>query len=134
MSPSGSLDVPKWLSAYREAWHSRDPQAAAALFAPGSHYHEQPYEEPFHGPEGVREYWTKVTSTQDEVNLRWGTPFVDGNRAAVEWWVTLLNDGAEVTLAGAMILVFEDEGLCSDLREYFEFSEGHQTPPAGWGE
>lgn len=126
-------DVPKWLDSYRDAWHSRDPEAAAALFAPGSRYFEKPYDEPFNGPEGVRDYWTKVTSTQDELNLRWGTPLVVGNRAAVEWWVTLLNHGAAVTLAGAMILVFGDDGLCAELREYFEFSEGHQTPPAGWG-
>ena len=131
---TSSVDVQKWLDAYRGAWHDRDPDAAAALFAPGARYHDQPYQEPYRGPEGVHEYWTKVTSTQDEVNLRWGAPLVVGDRAAVEWWVTLLVDGAETTLAGAMVLVFTEDGRCGELREYFAISEGHQSPPAGWGE
>lgn len=127
-------DVVDWLEAYRKAWESRDPDAAAALFTSDSRYREMPYQEPFEGSQGVHDYWTRVTETQSEVRFRYGTPIVEGKRAAAEWWVTMLNGGVEVTLAGEFYLTFDDSGKCSDLREYWHFSEGRVEPPAGWGE
>ncbi len=126
--------VIEWLDGYRVAWEQRDPEAAAALFTEDASYREQPYQEPFLGRVGVREYWTNVTATQSGVKFRYGTPVVNGNRAAAEWWVTMQNGGADVTLAGEFMLTFDDSGLCSDLREYWHFSEGQLEPHAGWGE
>lgn len=123
-----------WLDAYKAAWEGRDADAAAALFSSDSLYREQPYAEPFHGPQGVHDYWTGVTATQSDIVFRYGTPVVSGNRAAVEWWVTMLNGGAEVTLAGEFLLIFDDAGLCRELREYWHFSEGRLEPTAGWGD
>lgn len=129
-----SLTVDEWIDGYRTAWENRDPDAAAALFTHDASYRETPYSEPARGQDGVRAYWAGVTSTQQEVRLLTGTPVVDGDRAAVEWWVTMLNGGAEVTLAGEFLLRFDENGLCRELREYWHFSEGRLTPPAGWGE
>jgi nuclear transport factor 2 (NTF2) superfamily protein len=129
-----SLTVADWLAEYRRAWIERDPDAAAALFTEGSLYREQPYDEPFAGPAGVRDYWARVTETQEDVELEYGIPVVDGNRVAVEWWVTMLNGGAEITLAGEFMLRFDENGLCRELREYWHVGEGRTRPPAGWGE
>ena len=125
--------VDRWLEAYRVAWETRDADAAAALFTADAQYREQPYQEAFDGRQGVHDYWTKVTATQSDIRFRSGTPIVDGDRAAVEWWVTLKNDGFEVTLAGEFYLVFEGE-LVRELRDYWHFGEGALVPPAGWGE
>jgi hypothetical protein len=127
------MTVADWLAEYRRAWIERDPDAAAALFSEGAPYREQPYQEPFLGPPGVRDYWARVTATQEDVELQYGTPVVEGNRAAVEWWVTLRNEGAEVTLAGEFMLRFDENGLCEELREYWHFAEGRLSPPSGWG-
>lgn len=126
--------VIEWLEGYRAAWEQRDPEAAAALFTDDTSYREQPYQEPFRGRSGVRDYWAGVTATQEDVKFSYGTPVVDGNRAAVEWWVTMRNGGADVTLAGGFMLTFDGSGLCSDFREYWHFSEGRLEPHAGWGE
>lgn len=128
-----SIDVGKWLDGYRLAWENRDPDAAAALFSQDASYLEQPYAEPFLGREGVRSYWERVTATQEDVKVRYGTPVTLGNRAAVEWWVTMRNGGMDVTLAGEFLLVFDEEGHVRTLREYWHFSEGQLEPPAGWG-
>ena len=93
-----AMTVDQWLDGYRDAWERRDPAAAAALFSEDSLYREQPYQAPFPGREGVRDYWTTVTATQDDVRVRYGSPVSVGNRAAVEWWVTMRNGGADVTL------------------------------------
>lgn len=129
-----SLTVDAWLEGYRVAWETRDPEAAAALFTEDASYREEPYAEPFQGRDGVRDYWARVTATQEDVEFRSGTPIVAGDRAAVEWWVTLRNGGMDVTLAGEFWLVFDEAGLCRELREYWHFGEGRRTPPAGWGE
>jgi len=128
-----SRTVEQWLEGYRVAWESRDPEAAAALFTEDATYLEDPYAEPFHGRDGVRDYWARVTATQEAVEFRSGIPIVDGPRAAVEWWVTLRNGGVDVTLAGEFWLEFDGSGRCRTLREYWHVGEGRRTPPAGWG-
>lgn len=125
--------VREWLAGYRQAWEERDADAAAALFTEDALYREQPYEEPHRGRQGVHEYWSTVTSTQSDIRVRYGEIVLHGSHAAVEWWVTLRNDGAEVTLAGEFFLVFEESGLVRELREYWHYSPGTVEPPVGWG-
>jgi nuclear transport factor 2 (NTF2) superfamily protein len=129
-----ALTIAEWLEGYRLAWETRDPDAAAALFTDDARYREEPYAEPFVGRAGVRDYWARVTATQEDVEFRSGTPLTVGDRAAVEWWVTLRNGGVEVTLAGEFWLAFDDAGLCRELREYWHVGDGRRTPPAGWGD
>ncbi|MGP6203676.1 nuclear transport factor 2 family protein [Microbacterium sp. F2] len=126
--------VQQWLDDYRTAWETRDADAAAALFTDDATYREQPYEEPYRGREGVRAYWTRVTATQSDISFRTGRVVAAGSHAAVEWWVTLRNDGAEVTLAGEFFLEFNEGGLVRHLREYWHFAPGLIEPPAGWGQ
>jgi nuclear transport factor 2 (NTF2) superfamily protein len=123
----------QWLDAYREAWVERDADAAAALFTEDATYAEQPYQDAFVGRKGVREYWARVTTTQSNVEIRYGTPITVGNRTAVEWWTTLQNGGVPITLAGAFVLTFDESGLCRTLREYWQFVEGTKQPNSGWG-
>jgi hypothetical protein len=122
-----------WAGAYRDAWETADSAAAAGLFTEDGSYRSEIYEEPHRGRSGVADYWTGVTSVQSEVAVRMGRPFVDGNRAVVEFWTTMRISGDPVTLAGALLLEFDDSGLCRSLREYWNFAEGLSEPPAGWG-
>jgi uncharacterized protein (TIGR02246 family) len=126
-------DVQAWLDGYRKAWVDLDPEAAAALFTEDATYQEQPYEDAYQGQEGVRSYWAGVTATQSDVEVTYGTPFVDGDRVAAEFWVTMKNGGADITLAGTLLLSFAGDGRCRTLREYWHFAEGHQSPREGWG-
>ena len=126
--------VERWLEGYRDAWETRNPDAAAALFTQDALYREQPYEEPYRGRDGVHAYWSRVTATQSDIRFRYGRAVVSGSHAAVEWWVTLRNDGAEATLVGEFFLVFDADGLVRELREYWHFSPGLLEPPAGWGQ
>jgi uncharacterized protein (TIGR02246 family) len=128
------VTVEEWVEAYRRAWEERDADAAAAIFTEDSEYRTQPFQEPHRGQDGVRSYWQEVTATQDDVEVRMGRPFVDGDRVVVEFWTTMLNAGAEVTLAGSLLLRFAPDGRCARLREYWLVEQGRQPPHAGWGE
>jgi hypothetical protein len=129
------MTVQEWSDAYAQAWRDRDAEAAAALFTDGCLYRDHPLQEAHRGTEGVRAYWADVTSTQDRVDVRMGTPVEssDGRRAAVEFWVRMLNGGAEVTLIGILFLRFAEDGRCEELRETWLFEQGDHAPHEGWG-
>jgi hypothetical protein len=57
-----------------------------------------------------------------------------GERAAVEWWASWVEDGAELTLAGATVLRFDDEGRVVEHLDYWVETQGRLLPFAGWGE
>lgn len=126
--------VQRWAEDYRMAWEQADSEAAAALFAEDGTYRNDIFQdEPNRGRVGVSEYWTTVTASQSEATVRMGTPFIDEHKAIVEFWTTMKVDDDPVTLAGALLLDFDDEGLCTALREYYNFTPGFHEPPAGWG-
>jgi len=60
-----------WLDAYGRVWTSRDPQAAADLFAEHGTYQVTPFLEPMRGRQAILEYWTNVADT--EQNIQFGS-------------------------------------------------------------
>jgi hypothetical protein len=125
--------VDRWAEAYRIAWETADSEAAAALFSEEGTYRDNIFQEPHEGRTGVVEYWSGVTAAQSNVTVQMGEPFVDGERAVVEFWTTMDIDDSPVTLAGSLLLDFDQDGLCRSLREYWSFTDGHNDPPLGWG-
>ena len=125
--------VDQWISGYRDAWERRDPVAASELFSPSSTYRSNIFEEAHQGRAGVEGYWKSVTASQSDVRVRMGRPFVEGPRVAVEFWTTMKVEGDDVTLPGCLLLDFDDDGLCSRLREYWHYQPGLFEPPTGWG-
>ena len=129
------MTVQPWVEAYAQAWRDRDADAAAKLFTDDCRYHDHPLREAHRGAEGVHSYWAQVTSTQDAVDVRMGRPVEspDARRAAVEFWVRMLNGGAEVTLIGILFLRFAEDGRCEELRETYFVEAGDHAPHEGWG-
>ena len=131
---STRLDHTDWLARYRRAWIERDADAAGRLFTEDATYREQPFQDAFAGRAAIRDYWSRVTASQTQVELRYGHAIVDGRRLAVEWWANLETTDGPLTLAGEFLLRFADSGECHELREYWVLSQGRVEPPTGWGE
>jgi uncharacterized protein (TIGR02246 family) len=127
------VNVRDWIDAYRRAWRERDPEAVATIFTEDAVYRSSPFREPHVGSKGIRAYWQQATATQDEIELRFGEPVVSGNRAAVEWWAVMRDEGEDITLPGILILRFAADGRCEELRECWHVEAGRIEPPAGWG-
>ena len=128
-----TLTLNDWVEQYRLAWENRDDGAVVELFTPEATYRSNIFEEPHAGREQLRAYWQRVTSTQSDVQVRMGTPIGDAHRVAVEWWTTMRSDGEEITLPGCLLLSFDEQGLCTSLREYWQVGPGGLEPPAEWG-
>jgi hypothetical protein len=134
MANTAGHEYVEWLARYRRAWIERDADAASRLFTEDATYREQPLQPPFVGRAAIRDYWSKVTASQTNVELRYGQSIVDGRRLAVEWWANLQANDAPITLAGAFLLLFAETGECRELREYWGLTQGRFEPPPGWGE
>jgi uncharacterized protein (TIGR02246 family) len=128
-----AMTVEEWIEAYGHAWRERDADAAAALFTDDAVYRAHPLREPHRGREGIHVYWSGATSKQAELDLRFGTPIVAGDRAAVEWWAQMSSEGEDVTLPGILYLRFAPDGRCIELREAWNAEPGRTAPPEGWG-
>ena len=128
-----ALPLADWIERYRVAWDTADTEMVTALFAEESTYRSNIFEEPHRGREGVRAYWDSVTSAQSDVTVQMGRPFGDGNRATVEFWTNMKVAGDDVTLPGCLLLAFDDDGLCTSLREYWHYEPGVAEPPPEWG-
>ena len=129
-----AVNVAEWIDAYRRAWVGRDAEAAVALFTEDAVYRSSPLREPSVGSDGIREYWARATSTQEELNLRFGEPVAEGDKVVVEWWAIMRDEGEWITLPGALLLRFASDGRCEELREYWHVEDGKHEPPPGWGE
>ncbi len=120
-TPDSASSAGAWLADYEQAWEKRDADAAAALFAEGAHYYETPYAEPFTGPDGVRAYWQKVTADQREVDFTWEI-ISEAPEATVAHWTArfdLASQDITVELDGVFVLRFDDQGRCTELREWW---------------
>jgi ketosteroid isomerase-like protein len=122
----------EWLDLLGQAWRNRDPQAAAELFTVDAVYHSHPFQSPLLGRIEITNYWTSATSSQSGIEVTFGDPLVDGARVAVEWWSVMQESGRPTTDAGGLFLKFEN-GRCSELREYWNLTEGAVPVPEGWG-
>ncbi len=128
------MKLEEWIAGYARAWERGDDQAIEELFSEQATYRSSPFREPARGHDEIRSYWRRATGSQRETRVRTGRPIIEGSRVAVEWWTTMIDEGEEVTLPGCLLLQFEPDGRCSDLREYWHLDRGRLQAYDGWGE
>jgi len=120
----------RWADGYKLAWENGDPDAAAALYRPDCVFRSAPFRE----PEPPMDYTRRVFPGARAEDVHFGEPVEEGDRAAVEWWAVLVTpDGEAETLAGCSMLRFDDEGLVTESRDYWNMQPGGGDPPQGWG-
>jgi len=119
-----------WAATWERAWPIRDAEAIARLYADDAAYRAHPLRDPH--PGGALAYARWAFSDEDEVSCWFGAPIASGDRAAVEWWATLLEGGRPVTLMGTTVLRFGRDGKVVEHRDYWVVEEGRRAPYAGW--
>jgi hypothetical protein len=127
------MQLQEWIESYGRAWEAADEELIVSLFSEDAEYRSSPFRKAFVGHDEIRAYWRRGAGGQRETRVRMGRPFVDGDRVAVEWWTTMIDDGEQVTLPGCLLLRFGPDGRCSHLREYWHVEPGSRDPFPGWG-
>ena len=122
----------RWAEVWKTAWPARDTDAIAALYSDEASYRALAFREPDLGLTGVRRYLDVNFAVESEIECWFGEPVVSGDRAAVEWWGTWVERGQRLTLAGASVLRFDDDGKVVDHRDYWNEVERREPPYEGW--
>ena len=119
-----------WIDAWDRAWRAKDPELLRSVYAEDVVFHSHP----FRAPQSPVEYARGAFAEEgEEFELWWGRPLAADNRAVVEWWAALTENGELVTLAGASLLRFDDTGRVADQYDYWGSSAGRTAPWEGWG-
>ena len=102
----------RWADVWERGWREHDADAIAALYAEGASWQQHPFREPEPG------YVARVFDEEESASCKFGTPIVDGNRAAVPWTAqtTLVGGGIE-DLVGVSLLRFDGDGLVVEQRD-----------------
>ena len=122
----------RWRATWERAWPAQDVEAIVALYADEAEYRALVHRQPELGPAGVRSYLRRIFLEEDQITCRFGEPIVAGDRAAVEWWATWVEDGDDLTMAGATLLRFGTTGLVVDHRDYWNQTDTITPPFPGW--
>ena len=119
----------RWADAYAAAWRAGDGDAAAALFTEDCLMRSHP----FRPLEDARRYTREAFAIEEDREVWFGVPVVDGDRASMEYWCSMVEDGKEVTLAGHCLIRLAPDGRCEELRDYWAMKPGRVSPPEPWG-
>lgn len=102
----------RWADVWQRGWMEQDADAIRQLYAEGAYWQQHP----FHEPEA--DYLTRVFDEEASAQCDFGTPIVDGDRAAVPWTgQTVLVDGGTEDLVGVSLLRFDHRGLVVEQRD-----------------
>lgn len=123
----------RWVAAYADAWRASDPDAAARLYAQDVVYRSHPFREAVRGRAGVHDYSASAYEVEQDRVVRFGRPVAAGAGAAVEYWTTFTEEGTPKTLAGCVLLSFDEAGAVAASREYWHLEDGTREPNLGWG-
>jgi hypothetical protein len=126
-----SAAAARWAAAWKAGWEALDPEPILACYAADALLSTEPFREPYRGLAGVREYVTAVFGEEAPPRVWMGEPIVDGDRAAVPWWASLVEEGAEVTLAGTSVLRFDSDGLVVEQWDAWNRLGERRDPPEG---
>ena len=121
----------RWAQTWERAWPAKDADAIAALYADGAVYRSHPMRDP--EPGSALGYTGRQFTLEDSIECRFGTPIAAGDRAAVEWWASWVEDERELTLAGATVLRFDGDGKVLEHVDYWVERDGRLAPFPGWG-
>ena len=112
--------VRRWIDCWLRGWHALDPEPILEAYSDDCLY----LSHPFRAPQKPREYVEWALAEEDSAEPWFGEPVVDGDRAAVEWWAFVREDGRDVTLAGTSLLRFDEDGRCIEQRDAWAAADG----------
>jgi ketosteroid isomerase-like protein len=126
-------DAAAFVERYRRTWETWDFAGFVDLFSDDVVYVAHATEERVVGRRALASYIRKEAADQGQASVRMGSPIIDGNRVAAEFWVRRTNKGEDWTTAGCFIARLGPDGRCAFFREYWFDVEGHTDAYDGWG-
>jgi hypothetical protein len=110
-----------WLDAYGQAWESRNPEVAAALFTEDGTYQVTPFLEPMCGRKAIFEYWSEVARTEETIRFRYEILVANPELNIARWSASFVRvpPGLQTELDGIFLISLDEEGRCKSLQEWW---------------
>lgn len=122
-----------FVEGYGRTWQAWNSEGFADLFTDDVVYVAHPIDETVIGRSALVAYVEKEAALQGEVRVRMGSPVIDDDRVAAEFWVTC-GDAPGATITGCFIARLGADGRCRHFREYWFDTEAIALSYDGWGE
>ena len=123
--------VREWADTWQRAWQALDAELLRPIYTDATVHRSHPFREPGNPIEYAR--WA-LAEEEGEPQVWMGEPIVAGDRAAIEWWAVVIENGKEVSLAGTSIVRFDAEGKAVEQTDYWGTADGSTPPFEGWGQ
>jgi SnoaL-like domain len=118
-----------WIDAWTRAWRALDESLLEPIYTPDTVHRSHPFREPGNPIDYAR--WA-FSEEEGEPEVWMGDPIVAGDRAAVEWWAVVTENGDEISLAGCSLLRFDHDGRVVEQSDYWGEAPGRTPPWPGW--
>jgi len=120
-----------WSDAWTRAWRALDEDLLESIYTADTVHRSHPFREPGHPIDYARR---ALAEEEGQPEVWMGEPVVEGDRAAIEWWAVVVENGKQVSLAGTSILRFDEQGGTVEQTDYWGTTDGRATPWQGWGQ
>ena len=121
-----------WLDSYGKASQENDAGASAELFSPDARYYETPFAEPMIGREAIYQYWLAGAQTLKDKQATYEIYSVKDRLGIARWrsQFTVIQSGKRVMLDCLFLVMFDEDGLCSEFREWWhaQSEEPYENP------
>lgn len=114
-------ELENWLRAYGDAWVTRDPDRAAALFTENGSYRVTPFATPAVGRDAIRAYWADAVGNHRDVRFSFEILSIQDEASIIHWSsdYSRASGGERGALDGIFVLRFTEQGLCEELLEWW---------------
>ena len=119
-----------WAEAWARCWRTLDADLLEPVYAPDALQRSHPFREPGNPIEYAR--WA-LGEEEGKPEVWMGEPIVAGDRAAIEWWAAIVENGKPVSLAGTSVIRFRADGRAVEQTDYWGQADGRVPPFPGWG-
>lgn len=116
----------RFAATWQEHWVSGTPEPIAALYAEDCVHRSMPFRAPHEGRDDLLEYIRWSFAEEHATSASFSRPLVDGNDAVMQFWVAF-REGS--TLAGCVFARFNEAGLVTESRDYWNASEHPEQDP-----
>jgi hypothetical protein len=118
-----------WVDAWTRAWRALDADHLRDIYRDDTVHRSHPFREPGNPLDYAR--WA-LAEEEGEPEVWMGDPIVDGDRAAIEWWAVVIENGIQVSLGGVSCVRFDDDGRVTEQSDYWGDAPGRTPPWNGW--
>lgn len=111
----------KWLIGLKNAWESKNPQAAADLCAENVLWYETPFGKPLRTKQEIFDEWQTVPNDQKNIVVSYEILVTTDKFGIAHWGATFTRIPSEekAHLDGVYKVLLNDENLCTEFHQWY---------------